>query len=324
MLASGYNPLPAYAALFVGAFGTPFNIATTLAHSVPLMLTGLGVAVAFRSGLFNIGAEGQFWVGSIATTWVGYAVGGLPPALHVALALLAGAVAGALWGALVPGLLKAYTGAHEVITTMMMTYVAIQLSHFLLEGGPMQAPGYTPVSPDIRPSAFLPLLVPRTQLSAGLFIALGAAVIAWLILERTTLGYRMRAVGFNARAAAYAGIDVAATTVLALGLSGAFAGVAGAVEVLGVNHRLYDSFTAGYGFTAIVVALLAKNDPWATLGAALLFGALSTGASYMQLSAGVPSQLVDVVQGIIIFFIAADAIIAWLLRRSRNRKEVAA
>ena len=323
VLASGYDPVLTFASLFRGAFGSTYQIATTLAHSVPLMLTGLGVAIAFRAGLFNIGAEGQFWAGSIAATWVGYSLQGLPSWLHILLALLAGMLAGFLWGALIPGLLKAFTGAHEVITSMMMTYIAIYLSHYLLEGGPMMEPGYTPVSPTIQSSAFLPLLVPGTQLSLGLLIALLTAAAVDFFFRRTSLGYQFRAAGFSPVAARFAGINVGLGIVLALGLSGALAGLSGAVQILGVDHRLYDSFTAGYGFTAIVVSLLGKNHPWGVIAAALLFGALDVGAAGMQLEAGVPRQLVDMTQGIIIFFIAIETVVSWLLQR-RRRAEVAA
>lgn len=315
---SGHDPVAAYVALLQGAFGSVFNLANTLTVAVPLMLAGLGVAFTFRAGLFNIGAEGQYWLGSIAAAWVGYAVHGLPVWVHLPLALLAGTLAGALWAALIPGVLKAWTGAHEVITTMMMSYIAINLARYLIEGGPMMAPGYTPQSPAVLPTATLPALVPGTQLSWGLVLAVLAAVAVWFVLYRTTFGFEVRAAGLNGRAARYAGMNVARIIVLAMFVSGALAGLAGAVQTLGVNHRLFDAFNAGYGYTAIVVALLGKNNPWGVLAAAVLFGALNAGASAMQMQAGVPAHLVDVVQGMIIFFIAVDGIIRSVLRRTRK------
>jgi len=309
MIITGFNPITAYVSLFIGAFGSVNNIANTLANSVPLILTGLGVAISFRAGLFNIGAEGQYWIGAIVGVWIGYHFQGLPWYIHIPFALVAAMIAGGLWAGIIPGFAKAYTGAHEVITTMMMSYIAIYFSHFLLEFGPMMEKGSIPQSPKIQASAVIPFMVKNTQLSYGIFIALIAAAFVYWLMFKTTWGFEMRAVGLNQRASKYAGMNVPFNIVLSLGLSGMFAGLAGAVQMLGVQHRLYDSFTSGYGYTAIVVALLAKNNPIGVIFAAILFAALGTGSQLMQLNAQVPGQLADVITGLIIFFVAADKII---------------
>ncbi len=309
MLITGYNPLLAYAALFSGAFGSVQNFANTLANATPLIISGIAIALAFNAGLFNIGAEGQYWIGAIAGVWAGYYFSGLPAYLHIPLALLLAMVAGGLWGGIIPGLAKAYTGAHEVITTMMMSYIATFFSHYLLEGGPMQAEGYIPQSPKINESAMLPKMIEHSQLSIGIVIAVVLSIVVYWFIYKSKWGMEMRIVGDNPRAARYIGINVARNTVVSLGLSGAIAGLAGAVQMLGVQHRLYDSFSSGYGYTAIVVALLARNNPVGIIFSALLFAFLSTGSQNMQMTAGVPAQLTEIISGLIVFFVAAEAII---------------
>ena len=323
MLVTGNNPVTAYGALFSGAFGSTVNLSNTFASAIPLILSGLGVAIGFKAGLFNIGAEGQYWIGSMAAVWIGYSVHGLSPVLHISLAIVTGMLAAGLWAGIIPGLAKAYVGAHEVITTMMMSYIAIFLSHYMLENGPMMQPGFTPQSPVILPSATLSKLMERTQLSWGLVIALAACVVVYWLLNKTTLGYRLRAVGLNARAASYAGINVPFHLVLALFISGMLAGLAGAVQMLGVQHRLYDSFSSGYGFTAIVVALLANNNPFGVILASIFFASLSTGGQSMQLVSGVPAHLTDVISGIIIFLVATKDIVQIVQRRWRKRQPLA-
>ncbi|HBW36614.1 ABC transporter permease [Desulfosporosinus sp. BICA1-9] len=322
MLMTGHNPLTAYGALFSGAFGSTVNLSNTMANAIPLILSGLGVAIAFKAGLFNIGAEGQYWIGSMAAVWIGYSVHGLPPILHISLSIIVAMLAAGLWAGIVPGLAKAFVGAHEVITTMMMSYIAIFLSHYMLENGPMMQTGFTPQSPVILPSATLGKIVERTQLSWGLAIAVVACIIVYWLLYKTTLGYRLRAVGLNSRAANYAGINVPFHLVLALFISGMLAGLAGAVQMLGVQHRLYDSFSSGYGFTAIVVALLANNNPFGVILASIFFAALSTGGQSMQLVSGVPAHLTAVISGIIIFLVATKDIVQ-IQKRWRKRQTLA-
>lgn len=316
MLIMGHNPMSAYGALFYGAFGSTANLANTMANAIPLILSGLGVAVGFQAGLFNIGAEGQYWVGSMVAVWIGYSLPGLPSVIHIFLAMLAAMLAAGLWAGIIPGLAKAYVGAHEVITTMMMSYIAIFLSHYMLENGPMMQPGFTPQSPVILSSAELGKIVERTQLSWGFIIALISCVVVHWLLYKTTLGYRLRAVGLNSRAARYAGINVPFHLVLALFISGTLAGLAGAVQMLGVQHRLYDSFSSGYGFTAIVVALLANNNPYGVILSSIFFAALSTGGQSMQLISGVPANITDIISGIIIFLVAMKDI-GRLIRKRR-------
>ncbi|MEE2717250.1 MAG: ABC transporter permease [SAR324 cluster bacterium] len=317
--AFGHDPWLALTMMLSGAFGSSFDFATTLASSIPLALTGLAVALAFQAGLFNIGASGQFWLGAIAATWVGYSLP-LPALVHPVVALLAAMLAGALWAAVIPGLAKVHRGAHEVITTLMLTYIAVELGHFLLEKGPMMTPGFNPESPKILESAHLPTLVSGTQLSAGLLLVPLCAGVGWLLLFRTPLGFGLRMTGHNPRAARYAGVSPTAATLLALALSGAFAGLAGGILILGVEHRLHNSFDVSYGFTGIVVALLARNHPIGVIPAALLFGALDNGAQAMQIFAEIPANLTEVIKGSIIFFVAAEGLGRWLFER-RTRLE---
>ncbi|MCL6452645.1 MAG: ABC transporter permease [Alicyclobacillus sp.] len=329
--AIGYNPLVVYGSLISGAFGNLYNLGTTLSGATPLILIGLGIAIAFRAGLFNIGADGQYWVGAMVSVWIGYHFTHLPGLPHILLALLGGMLAGGIWGGIVPGLTKAYLGAHEVITTMMMSYIGIFLVEYMIEeqNAPMRQPGSFPVSPPIagntQLATFLPLNVfQQAQLSVGLWIALAAAVVVWILLQKTTFGFQVRAVGFNQRASRYAGIRVPLYTVLTLGISGVFAGLAGGVQMLGVQHQLNDSFASQYGYTAIVVSLLARNNPFGCILSGIFFAALNTGGQNMQQVSGVPASLTDVLTGLIIFFVAAERLIpvlrAWARRRSPGRR----
>lgn len=312
MLLYHYNPVSAYAALFSGAFGSASAVGNTLTYAVPLVLSALGIAIAFRAGLFNIGAEGQYWMGAIAAVWIGYHFVNWPFYPHVALALGAAIVAGALWGGVIPGLTKAFVGAHEVITTMMLSYIAIFFGHYLLERGPMMAPGYIPQSPPVAASATLPYFGPLPTLTDGFWITLAAIALVHLLLFHTTLGYKLRAVGASPSAARYGGMNVAWFTVLSLGFSGALAGLAGAVQMLGVENQLSDSFSSGYGYTAIVVSLLARNNPIGILFAGIFFAALSAGSQTMQINSGVSPYMTDVITGIVVFFVAADRLYAYL------------
>lgn len=292
-----------FAALFRGAFGDTNGLLRSLAKSTPLLFSGLAVAVALRAGLFNIGAEGQLLVGGLAAAWAGYAVKGLPIFLHLPLAMLAGAAAGAVWAA-VPGILKAWRGAHEVIVTIMMNYVAIHLTHYLVNG-PLRDPTTKQTATPIvlRTAQLWSLPGSATNFSAGFFLALLAAVAVAFLLRRTALGFEIRAVGLGADAARAAGIPLQRTIVTAMCLSGALAGLAGAVEVLGVHHRFLDQFSPGYGFDSIAVALLGGlNAPGVTL-AALLFGGLKSGANEMYTQTQTPIMLIGVIQAIVILAI---------------------
>jgi len=309
---TGANPLSAYGALLSGAFGSTYAISTTLVDSLPLMLVGVGVALTFQAGLVNIGGEAQYVIGSIAAAVVGIGYVHMPAVAHVPLALLAAAVAGAVLG-LVPGVLKAYLNVNEVVSTLMLSYATLYFGHYLLEQGPMSVSIYETQSANIAQSAQLPTLIPGTELSWGLVLAPVFAFAVAYFLYRTPTGFGLRIMGQNAKAARYAGVAVAPLTVLAMTLSGALGGLGGAVQILGNYHALYDGFTDNYGFTAFVVALMARNNPYAVLVASLLFGALANGGSAMQAATGVSPAILDVIEGLIIFFIAADRVIAWFL-----------
>jgi ABC-type uncharacterized transport system permease subunit len=312
---SGSDPLQAYTALFEGAVTNHNALAETLLSSIPYVFLGLGVALGFRAGLFNIGAEGQFYVGALAGVFVGYSIHGLPGIVEIPLALLAGMAGGFVWAG-IAGALKATTGAHEVITTIMLNYISFLLASFLVDTkGLMLAPHVsTPRTPDVDVNAVLPIIIPGSRLHAGLILALLAAPVVWFLIERTTIGFRLRTVGFNQGAARAAGISVRRAILVAMGLSGALAGLAGIVQVLGVNRHMTDTVAAGYGFDAIAVALLARSNPWGIVPAALLFGALRNGASFMQLDTQVSSDLISIIQASVIIFVAAPVIIRWVLR----------
>jgi len=323
----------AYAALFTGSIGDPVRIVTalqsgdalairrafnpileSLVASTPYIFGGLGVALGFQSGLFNIGAEGQIFVGAIAAAFAGYSLTGLPAIIHLPLALLAGALGGAAWG-FIPGWLKAKTGGHEVINTIMMNYIAFRLSDWLLSG-PMKRPdSFNPVSPTILPTAELPRFFEQPiRFHLGFFVALGVAWLVYWFLYRTTWGFDLRSVGSNPSAARYAGMSTVRSTVLAMSLSGALAGLAGTNEVLGVNHNLAMAFSSGYGFDSIALALLGKSHPVGVVLAALLFGTLRNGATRMQVAAGIPIDIISILQAMILAFIAAPAIIRTIYR----------
>lgn len=332
----------AYAALFVGSFGNPVQIAQaigtfistgqsgpllnamrplseSLVISTPYIFAGLAVALGFRGGLFNIGVEGQLFVGGLASAFVGYSITGLPWLIHMPLALLAGVAAGAIWGA-VPGFLKARTGAHEVINTIMMNYVAFRLTDFMLQGGPMARPDGLPITPEIQPSAYLPSLFPRpVRLHAGFFVALAAAALVYWFLWKTTHGFEIRMTGANPRAARYAGVRITRTIVLTMALSGALGGLAGAGQILGLDHRMVRAFSTGYGFDSIALALLGNSHPLGVVLASLLFGFLRGGAARMQSVASIPVEIIRIIQAMVIIFVAAPEIIRGIYRLKATR-----
>ena len=292
----------------------------SLVAATPYIFAGLAVAVGFRCGLFNIGVEGQLFIGAIFSVWVGYTFKGLPMIIHLPLALLAGALGGALW-AMPAAILKAKVGAHEVINTIMLNYIAFRLSDWLLNG-PMMRPGNAnPISPSIEPSAELPrFFAEPIRFHLGFFIALGVAVFVWWFLFRTTLGFELRTVGTNPNAARYSGMSITRNYIIAFALSGALAGLAGANEVLGVNHNLASAFSAGYGFDSIALALLGKSHPFGVVLSALLFGTLRSGGTRMQNIAKIPVDIIGVIQALVIAFIAAPAIIRAIYRIGSGKK----
>ena len=312
VLLSGGHPLAALNALAYGAFGTRPNLAGTLVKSVPLLLTGLSVALAFRAGLFNIGGEGQLYVGALSAAWIGGMNIGAPAVLYLPLVIVAAAAAGGVWGA-IPGWLRARYGVHEVINTIMMNHIAIQITDYLVSG-PLRAGDYAVRTRDIVPQSTLPVLwgVPPVDVSWGIVLALLACVAAAWWLFRTASGYELRAVGQSPAAAEAVGISARRVLVWGMGLAGSLAGLAGGLEICGVHHTFYAQFSPGYGFDGIAVALLARNHPLSVIPAAFLFGALRTADRWLQLSAGVPRDLVVIIQAAAIFAVGAQSAVARL------------
>jgi simple sugar transport system permease protein len=311
----------AYRGLLEGAFGSARALSETLVIVTPYLLSGLAVALGFRCGLFNIGVEGQFYMGALFAVFVGYSVKGLPVYVHLPLAVLAGALGGAAWGA-IPGLLKARLGVHEVTNTIMMNYIAVKTVDYLVKNRMRDATSSIPRTPFIAPSATLPRLFSAYRVHVGLFIALAAMFAIYWLLWRTTLGFEIRTVGANPDAAKYAGMSVAQRFVLTMVISGSLAGLAGAGEVLGTNLNLPAAFISGYGFDSIAIALLAKSHPFGVLPAAFLWAALRNGAGLMQVRAGISIDLINIVQALVVIFIAADEIIRWVYRIKRPREEI--
>jgi simple sugar transport system permease protein len=339
------NLVSAYKALYEGALGNPGDIiqairdslatadlkpllkalrapSDSLVQSVPYIFAGLAVALGFRAGLFNIGAEGQIGVGWMVAVVVGYSFTGLPAFIHLPLAILTGAVAAGLWAG-IAGVLKARTGAHEVITTIMLNYVVYRLSDWLL-CGPLEKTVGTCRTQQIVETAYLPQFLDHpVTIHWGFILALVAAAIMGWFLFRTTWGYELRTVGANPDAARYGGINVGKIIVLAMFLSGCLAGMAGVVQGLGITHNIALGFQAGYGFDSIALALLGKSHPVGVTAASLLFGMLRAGAARMQSVAGVPTEIVQIIQALVIVFIAAPAIIQAIYRLRKRREEEA-
>ena len=348
LVTTGKNPLATYRAIFEGAgfnwffpwvrgaerASAALNMQQTLIITTALILTGLAVGFAFRCGLFNIGGQGQYIMGAVFAVWIGSSFENLHPFLHVVLAIVAGATCGALWAG-IAGVLKATVGAHEVISTIMLNWIAIWVGVFLFGlGGPLQSDTqeFVPISNDIVPGAKLPVFWGSSVfqgLHIGFFIALGALVVYWLILSRTTLGYGVKAVGFNPEAARYGGINVSRNYFVAMAISGAFAGLAGAIDILGWEFRLAtgDITGATIAFVGIAVALLGRNTAVGIALASLLFAGLLVGTSTRNLDESVfkpelASNLTLLIQGLVVLFVGADLIVLWLIARMRRKKTV--
>jgi ABC-type uncharacterized transport system permease subunit len=316
----------AYVALFEGAVFDPHlathgngwaaltPLSNTLLNATPLILMGLSVALAFRTGLFNIGGQGQLIMGAVCAGYVGFAWQ-LPVVVHVVVATIAGVIGGAAWGG-VAGWLKARTGAHEVITTIMLNYIAVNLLIYLLGLNGFRRPGSNQaISSLVHHSARLPALLPAPlRVHVGLLIALAAAAAVHWLLSRGTLGFRLRAVGANQNAARTAGMDVGRSYLVAMLIAGALAGLAGVSQILGTNTAITGDIDAGIGFTGITVALLGRAQPWPTVMAGLLFGAFQAGGVTMQTKTGTPIDLVTVLQALMVLFIAAPALVRALFR----------
>ena len=344
MLVTGSDPIATYEAIWKGTglqWLFPWttgadrdlaasNLQQTLIITTPLILTGLAVAFAFRAGLFNIGGNGQYIVGSIAAVWVGSSFADMPSFLHIVLAILAACAAGAFWAG-IAGVLKATTGAHEVISTIMLNWIAVWVGVWLFSlGGPLQneAQKSIPVSEDVVEGAKLPVFWgdPVLQgLHIGLFIALFAVIVFWILLNRSTIGFEVRAVGFNPEAARYSGMSVGKNYILVMAVCGLFAGLAGAMDVLGWQFRIAtnDIQIASLGFFGIAVALLGRNTAVGTVAAALLFGALLSGTSQRNLDPTIfepslASNLTYIIQGLVILIVSADVLVLGLIGRGRG------
>jgi len=314
LFAGGYAVDSGLAALWRGSLGSWYAFTSaTLVRAIPLMLTGVAVAIAFRAGVLNIGAEGQLLAGAAAGAAVALSLGSLPAAIVVVLALIASAVGGAGWAA-IAAFLRSRFGVLEVISTIMLNFVALHAVSYLVRG-PLQEPTHVyPQSSTIGEAIHLPRIIGAGRLHSGLLLALGICIVAGWVLRRTAAGFRLIAAGESPSAASSAGgIDVMATTTLTFLVSGALAGLAGGVEVLGVTFALYENISPGYGYAAIAVALLARLDPWRVVATALLFGGLEAGAGAMQRDAGVPSTLVTVIEAALILAVVA---VGALRRRS--------
>jgi general nucleoside transport system permease protein len=321
------NPLVAYKALWDGAFGSTNSFAETLVKATPLLLVGLGICISFRGDVINIGGEGQMIIGGILSTWIGLTFTGLPGGLGITLALFAGFLGGAIWGG-IPGYLKAYFNVNEILSTVMMNAIAVQIMNFMLRGpmiDPVQAQKISKIPQTARLiEAFRLARWAPTRLHLGALIAVILAILVYILLWRTTLGYRIRAVGLNPQASRYAGIKVPRYVVMSLLLSGAFAGLAGAIQVYGVNYRMItdgsaSGFTGNAGFNGIVAALFGQLHPLWSIPASILFGALLVGANQMQRVVQVPSALITALNGLVVVFVVSSE----FLRRHRQRQRLA-
>jgi ABC-type uncharacterized transport system permease subunit len=333
MVIFGDNPLEAYGGLFTGAFGSARGWATTLRKMTPLILTGLSVTMAFKAGMFNIGASGQFLIGTVAAVAVGVNFAQLPVVIHLPLALLAGILGGMIWGA-IPGLLKVSTGAHEVIITIMLNYVAALFAGWTVYAGGTQ--GQTPgplwdptagavsETPDVLASARIPYIFgPPYRVHWGVVLAVLVALLIWWLIYKTIIGFEIRTVGQNLKAAKYAGIRVNWTIVLTIVIAGGLAGLAGAIETLGVNHKFAPEFTGSVGFDGITVALLGQTHPLGVVLASFMFGALDAGGAKMQFDSGVSADIIQVIQALVLAFVAAPLLIQTIYRLRIRRSELA-
>ncbi|GIN83636.1 putative ABC transporter permease protein YufP [Heyndrickxia sporothermodurans] len=321
MLISGFNPINGYLALWNGAFGDSFYVGETLRQVTPYIFAGLAVAFAFRTGLFNIGVEGQMLMGWLVSVWIGLAFD-LPKIIHLPLAIIAAALAGAIWG-FIPGFLKARLRVHEVIVTIMMNYIALHVSNYIIRNVLSDQADTTkeiPASASLK-SDFFQSITDYSSLHNGIYLAIIAAIVMWFLLEKTTKGYELRSVGFNQHASHYAGMNVNRNIIQSMVISGVFAGLAGAMQGLGTfGFAFLQSSFSGVGFDGIAVALLGGNTALGVVIASILFGGLRVGSLNMPLEANVPNELVEIVIALIIFFVASSYMIKWII--TRFKKEV--
>ncbi len=315
------DPITAYGALIEGAFGSTSGIAQSLVKATPLLLVGIGICIAFRASVINIGAEGQIIMGAVMVTWFSLQFRDLPGWFLIPAALVMGFIGGAFWG-FIPGILKARMGVNEILSTVMMNAIALQFMNFMIRGPLIDPAGvasgqYLAQSEKLPEQVWLARLIPQTQLHTGLLVAIVLAFVVYILLWRTTIGYRIRAVGLNPDASRYAGIKVSFHQAFALTAAGGLAGVAGAVEVMGVHHRLLDGVSGGYGFSGIVAALFGGLHPLGTIPASYLFGSLLTGADTMQREVQVPSALISAILGLVVLFVVGSQY--WSQKRAARR-----
>ncbi len=319
--AAGIGPVAAYGALLQGAFGTLSGFGLTIQKTVPLLFAGLGVAFAFRCGLFNIGGEGQLYIGALFGGWLALTFTDLPAPILLPAVLIASFIGGGIWGA-VPGLLRAKWQKSEVITTILMNYIGFWFVSFTLHGPLQESRGYYPQSEILPGASWLPIIWDAAHVHVGIILALLAAAAVYVVMWRTTIGYQIRAVGSNPQSAEYSGIPVVRSMVLAMFVSGGLMGLAGAAEILGVQHRLSDFFSPGYGFDGIAVALLGYTHPVGVSLAALFFGGMRAGFNAIQRTEGLPLAMAQVVQGLTLILVVASVALP-RLRALLRRKEAA-
>ena len=299
---AGVSPVEAYKSLFYYAFGNLNNFGETLVKAIPLMLAGLGMAVSIRARIFNIGAEGQIYMGALGAAYVGLFMGDLSPFIGIPLILIFGAAIGALWSG-IAGFLKLKFQVNEIIVTLMMNYIAMEIVSYIV-GGPWRDPRATEAFTAVfAKGAQLPIILPGTRLHAGIIVAVAAALILWWVTRSTVFGLQTRIVGENEEAAEYSGIKTGRMVILTMLISGALAGLAGVGEVAGLHHRVLEGFSPGYGYTAIAIALLGRLEPAGVMAAAFLFAALVVGADGMQVALGIPVSIVLIIEGLALLFV---------------------
>ena len=312
------SPLEAYQMFFNGIFGNLSSFCEVFVKATPLILTGLGCAVAFRTGFFNIGAEGQFYVGAIAAAMVALNLTGVPGPARIVLSMLAGFICGGVW-ALIAAIFKAKFGISEIIVTIMLNYIAINFLGIAVRTFLMDPEGTVPQSARIESSASLGLLMPPTRLNAGIIIAVAAVIIVWILMEKTKVGYEIKVVGFNKRAAKCNGISVMKNIVVSAFLSGGLAGLAGVIEVIGIQKKLLEGISSDCGYTAVLIALIASNNPIGVLIAAVGFAAMQVGANSMQRQMGIPSAIVNILIGLVVLLILGRKIFRLSFFRKKEK-----
>ena len=314
------NPLEAYKYLIFGNFTSVYNISEIFVKATPIILTGLAFTFAYRSGLFNIGADGQMFAGAIAAVYLGLKTGHMSPFISITICLIGAMLAGAVFG-IIPGLLKGIFGSSEIITTIMFNYIALYLVSYVVDKPLREASGFYPQTDLIGENAFLPYIIKNTRLHIGIIIAIILAVLVYIILWKTPFGFKLRAVGLNPDGAEYSGISIKKSIVISLAISGALAGVAGFTEISGIHHRLLDNFSRNVGFDGIAAALLGNTNPIGVVTSAILLGMLQTGANAMQRGVGIPANIVSIIQALIIILVLAGNKLRPKIEERLNRQE---